>query len=155
MLEGGKARIDRFAMAAGLALDESAGAVNFDELVLTRPSSAMEAVNILGDDYLHFAGLLKAHDGLVYDVGLGIAVFLPEFQLVFPVLDARGFLGHKILIINRLACGPDASGTAKGRDATGGGDASAGEDKDTLGVPKIIGESSRHGRRVASRERFG
>ena len=112
----------------------------------------MQTIDILRNYHFHLAGLFQSHNGLVDDVGLGIAVFLPHLQLVFPVLDARGFLGHKILIINRLAGGPDAACAAKGRDAAGRGNARAGEDEDAVGFANPVSQGFWHANRLTDFE---
>ncbi len=125
-------------MSTGLALDQGAGAVDLHEQILAGAGGPMQTIDILSNHHLHLAGLFKAHDGLVDDVGLGIAVFLPHLEFVVPVLHARLLTIHKILIINRLAGGPDAACTAKGGNAAGRGDACAGEDEDTAGFTNPV-----------------
>ena len=144
-LEEVEARLRGFAVAAGLALYKGAGAVNLDKLVFAGAGGAMEAVDILGDNHLYFTGLLELDDGLVDGVGLGVAMFLPQFQLVVPVLDAGFLVRHEVLIHDRLAGDPNATGTTKGWNTTGSGDARASKDKNAIGSAQVLGEGLWHG----------
>ena len=143
-LEEVEARLRGFAVTAGLTLDEGAGAMDLDELVLAGAGGAMEAVDILGDNHLDFTGLLELDDGVVDGVGLGVAMFLPQFQLVVPVLDAGFLVRHEVLIHDRLAGGPNATGTTKGWDTTGSGDTRTREDKNAIGGAQVLGEGLGH-----------
>ena len=144
-LEEVEARLRGFAVTAGLTLDEGAGAMDLDELVLAGAGGAMEAINILGDNHLDFTGLLELNDGVVDGVGLGVAMFLPQFLLVVPVLDAGFLVRHEVLIHDRLAGDPNATGTTKGWNTTGSGDARASKDKNAIGSAQVRGEGLWHG----------
>jgi len=143
-LEEVEAGLRGFTVTAGLTFDEGTGAMDLDELVLAGAGGAMEAINILGDNHRDFTGLLELDDGVVDGVGLGVAMFLPQFQLVVPVLDAGFLVRHEVLIHDRLAGGPNATGTTKGRDTTGSGDTRAREDKNAIGGAQVLGEGLGH-----------
>ena len=109
----------------------------------------MEAVDILCDDQSHFTRLFEADDAFVNDVRLCIAVRFPHLEFVFPVLDASRLALYEILIIYRLARGPNAAFAAKGGDAARRGNARAGEDKDALRFAQPVGEFSGHEQSLA------
>jgi len=149
LLEGSKTGLHRIALAAGLAFGERAGAVNLHQHLFASANGAMEAIDVLGDYQFDLTRLLESHDGFVNDVGSRLAVFLPHFEFVFPVLDAFRLASHKTLIIYRLARGSNAAFAAKGGDAARRGNARAGEDKDALRFAQPVGEFSGHEQSLA------
>ena len=140
-------------LAAGLAFGEGAGAVDFHQHFLACAGGAMEAVDVLCDDQFHFTRLFEADDAFVNDVRLCIAVRFPHLEFAFPVLDACRLALHKILIIYRLARGPNAAFAAKGGDAARRGNARAGEDEDALRFAQPVGEFFGHEESLARSRR--
>ncbi len=98
---------------AALALDQKIRAVQLDEQLWRRPGTAMQAVDILRDDREHLPGALERHDGDVKGVGPRALIDRPRFQLVVPVLGARGFRREKLVVVDGTPACPDAPRSAK------------------------------------------
>ena len=104
--------------------------MDFDESLGCRAALCVEAVYVLGDDGLDFAGSLKVGDRVVHGIGFGVAERFPGFQLLVPVFDSSVFAGKEILEVDGLPGFPDPLRASEVGDAGGGGDAASGEDQD-------------------------
>src|SRR3989442_5651925 len=100
-------------LATGLAFDQTVGAMQLHQAFSRSAGPRMEAINVLRDYRGDFASLFQANNCFVNGVWLRIAESRPGLQLVIPMLDARCFRTHEVVIIHRLPARPDAVRPAK------------------------------------------
>src|SRR5207247_7195046 len=73
----------------------------------------LETVDVLCDDGEHFPRMFERDDGVMDGVRLRALIDLPRFQLVVPVLDARGFRREKLAVLDRTPPRPHPAGPAE------------------------------------------
>ena len=126
---------------AGLTFDETVRAVQLDWPLRRRARPGVQAVNVLGDNHEQFAGAFELGDGGVGGVGLGVAERGPAFELEIPVLDARRFRSHEVVVEDGLAALLHAVRPAKVGNAAAGRNIRAGENQNPFPLAKALDQA--------------
>ena len=134
-------RLGIAALKTTLAFDQRISAVEFDQPFRAGAGQTVEAVNVLRDDATESPRPFQADDGIMNFVRSGVAESVSSFELVIPMLQARRFRRHEILIIDWLSPCPDTLRPAKIRNATAGGNAGAGENQRLRRSAEVVGQS--------------
>lgn len=129
------------ARVATLAFDERIRAVEFHEKLLARAGEAMEPIDVLRHDRADFSRALQPHDGVMHRVRFRITKSIAPLEFVIPMLAARLFRRHEILVVNRLPFRPDAARSAEIGNAAAGRDAGARENENAPRAAQVIGQS--------------
>src|SRR5687767_5262232 len=101
----------------------------------------MQAVDVLRHDREDLARALERHDCMVHGVGLRVLVALPRLELLVPVLNARRFRRHEVVVVHGPPARPETAGTAKIRNAARGRDPRPDEDEHAPGGGEELNET--------------
>jgi len=112
--------------------------VQFHEPLRRGPGAAVKTVDVLRHHGERRARAFERHHRVMNRVRLRTLIDLPGLELVVPVLDARGFRGHEVVVVDRAAARPDAVRAAEIGNAARRRHASPGEDQNPVRRAKAL-----------------